>query len=548
MLHLPSTDPPTPLVPRVDQRAAHDAVVSALDAGIRRPLLVAPMAWGKSLLLAMLASTFARRGQRTLILAHRRELLQQNSGTLRRFDPAADVGLCSASLQHDNTSAQIVVGGTATIYRRLHRLGHIDVVLLDEAHRITIGSATMLVRILAGLGNPPLIGLTATPFRGDGVSLIESGLFETIAHEVTISDALAVGRLCPLVSKSPRVGRIDTSGVSVVGGEFNSAQLERAAMAGDTTRLAVARTVEVARAENRKSWIIFSSGVAHAEAIGAELNRHGISNAVVVGTTAGDERGDVIERFRAGQITALINCNVFTEGFDATCIDLVAFMRATCSPVLWIQGSGRGMRLHPGKVDCRLLDFGNNIQRHGPVDAPALRRSGERHDEARAAARFRVCPQCDEANRPDAMVCACCGFMLVTPRPAPRIEAVESDLAALGGHQPGTLATVHGWAGRVHTKVGSPPSFRLDLRTSEGLVCQFMAFSHPSSGARWHAAQAWKTLSRHPHLPPPASADEAVQRFQRGELRQPALVQLRRDAQWWRIEAYRFPAEAGVAA
>jgi DNA repair protein RadD len=505
------------------------------------------MAFGKSLIAAMLAATLAARGWRVLILAHRRELLEQNGGTLRRYDPSLDVGLCSASLAHDNTTADIVVGGTATIYRRLHRLGRVDVILLDEAHRLGPGATTMLARIRERLGDPPIVGLTATPFRGDGVSLVEAGIFEAIVHEVTITDALAAGRLCRLLTKTPKAGRIDTSRVQVAGGEFIASQLERAAMAGDTTRVAIARTVAIARAEGRASWIIFSSGVAHAEAIGTELDRHGISNAVVVGTTDGDERSDAIERFRAGEITALVSVNVFVEGFDCTRVDLVCFARATCSPVLWVQGAGRGMRLHSGKTDCRLVDFGGNLARHGPIDGVVLRQAGERHDEARGRSRFRICPQCDEANRPDATVCAACGFVLVKPRP-PKIEVRESDLPALGGGHAPLWATVHGWSGRAHQKPGGAPSFRLDYRTSEGWISSFLSFSHPNGGARWHAGRAWRALSKHPYLTPPLSATDALRRFGEGELRCPARVQIRRDGSWWRIENYQFSTEAEAAA
>src|SRR5215469_2421414 len=110
-----------PLRPRPDQVEAHDAVISALDAGVRRPLAIEPMAWGKSVLLAMLVATLSARGARVLCLAHRKELLEQNCSVLRRLDPNVDVGLCAANLREDNTSARVVIGSTATIYRRLSR-------------------------------------------------------------------------------------------------------------------------------------------------------------------------------------------------------------------------------------------------------------------------------------------------------------------------------------------------------------------------------------------------------------------------------------------
>jgi DNA repair protein RadD len=533
------------LIPRPDQQAAHDAVVSALAAGIRRPLAIEPMAWGKSVLLAMLVATLSRRGLRVLCLAHRKELLEQNLGVLRRLNPSIDVGLCAANLKSDNTSAQVVIGSTATIYRRLARIGPVDVALLDEAHLLGPGSSTMLARIREALGDPPLVGVTATGFRTDSASLIEAGIFDTVVHETTITDALTVGLLCPLVTKAPRKGRIDLSNVPIVAGEFHAGALEAAAMAGDVTAQAVARTMEVARVEDRRSWLIFASGVAHAHQIGDELRRYGVTHAVITGETDIDSRTDAIARFRAGSLTALVNCNVLTTGFDATRIDLVAFMRATCSPVLWVQSAGRGMRIHPGKADCRMLDFGANIFRHGPIDNVRLRKASERHDANRAAARTRVCPHCEEVNAAHALTCSACGLNLVKARDA-KLDVVESALEVIGGatQQPGTWARVHSMHGMVHHKMGSPPSFRLSYRTDAGFVSEFLPLQHPSSGARWHAGNKWKQLSRARQTAPPLSAQEADARFRSGELRRPARVLVERDGQWLRIKATDFAIEA----
>jgi len=536
------------LTPRPDQIEAHDAIIAALDAGIRRPLAIEPMAWGKSILLALLVATLSARGLRVLCLAHRKELLEQNSGVLRRLAPDIDVGLCAANLNSDRTDARVVIGSTPSVYRRTHRIGRVDVILLDEAHLLGPGGSSMLTCIREALGNPPLLGVTATGYRTDSADLVDAGIFDAVVHQTTLQDALADGLLCPLITKTPRAGRIDLSNVPIVAGEFHAGALEAAAMAGDITAQAVERTVAVAREEGRRSWLIFASGVAHAEQIGDELHRQGITHAVITGATDNDIRADAIARFRAGEITALVNCNVLTTGFDATNIDLVAFMRATCSPVLWVQSAGRGMRIQPGKADCRMLDFGNNILRHGPIDNVRLRPSGERHDARAAAARTRICPACEEVNVADAMVCAACGERLVAVRAA-KIDAVEAALDAIGGTQPqpGNWSRVTGMYGRVHYKPGAPPSFRLNFRTEAGWVSDFMPIEHPSPGARWHAANKWLGLSRYGRAyPPPLTAEEAEQRFRHGELRRPTRVLVERNGQWLRVKTAEFAEEAAA--
>lgn len=525
------------LTPRPDQIEAHNAVVAALDAGICRPLVIAPMAWGKSVLLAMLAVTLSRRGRRILCLGHRKELLEQNLRALRRLDAAVDVGLCAANLNSDNISARVVVGSTATVYRRLARVGHVDNVLLDEAHLLSTGTSTMLARIREALGDPPLVGVTATGFRTDRADLVEAGIFDCVVHETTIADALAAGLLCPLVTKAPKAGRIDLAGVPIVAGEFHAASLEAAAMAGNVTAQAVARTVEVARAEDRRSWLLFASGVAHAHQIAYELERHGVSHAVITGATPTGVRDEAVAAFRAGALTALCNCNVLTTGFDASGIDLIGFMRATCSPVLWVQSVGRGMRVDPGKIDCRLLDFGSNILQHGPINNVTLRSTGARHAANRGAAKVRTCTQCDEINAAGAFVCSGCGAPLGHIHDE-RLEPVESDLDVIGGvHTPDTWRRVLSMNGGVHLKPGAPPSFRLTFCTDVGRISEFLPLEHPSTGARWHASNRWRRLSRQQYLPAPVSAQEAAARFEGGELRQPTRVLVEREDGWLRIKA-----------
>ena len=105
-------------------------------------------------------------------------------------------------------------------------------------------------------------------------------------------------------------------------------------------------------------------------------------------------------------------------------------MRPTVSPVLWTQAAGRGMRTWPGKADCRLLDFGGNILRHGPINAIKLRPQGARHDAQAAADRVRICPRCDEINEITTAVCTSCGMVLIKPRVS-MITTIESTAPAI---------------------------------------------------------------------------------------------------------------------
>ena len=407
--------------------------------------------------------------------------------------------------------------------------------LLDEAHLLGPGSTSMLGTILKSLGDPPLIGFTATPYRTDSGSLISAELFDEIVWRMGVIEAIDAGLLVPLVTKSPKAGRIDTSCVPIERGEFQQRPLEQAALAGNVTRDAVVRTLQVAAEENRQSLLFFAIGVAHCAAISAVLREQDINHAVITGETPTEDRADAIARFRAGELRALVNCNVLTTGFDARNIDLIAFMRPTVSPVLWTQAAGRGMRTWPGKADCRLLDFGGNILRHGPINAIRLRPQGARHDAQAAADRVRICPRCDEINEITAAVCTSCGMVLIKPRVS-AIEAVESTAPAIddAAERP-RWVRVHSMRGGIHEKPGRPPSFRLRYSTEEGWVSEFLSLEHEKPGARWYAGKAWTRLSRTPGAPPPASARDAYRRFIGGELREPQRLRIERDGQWWRV-------------
>jgi DNA repair protein RadD len=198
------------------------------------------------------------------------------------------------------------------------------------------------------------------------------------------------------------------------------------------------------------------------------------------------------------------------------------------------------MRVHPGKAECRVLDFGGNIFRHGPINDITLRKAGERHEAERAAARIRICSRCEEVNAVAAIVCSCCGTRLVKSNDE-KLDAVESALEVIGGDKQ-NRARVLGMQGHVHHKPASPPSFRLIYHTDCGLVSDFLAFQHPRLGARWYAGNKWRQLSGAPQLPPPVSAQEAEARFRLGELRQPVRVLVERDGEWWRIKAAEFAA------
>jgi DNA repair protein RadD len=157
---------------------------------------------------------------------------------------------------------------------------------------------------------------------------------------------------------------LDVSGVEKRGGEFVQRSLQEAVDTDDKNRRIVDELVRCG--ESRRSWLVFCSGVDHAFHIRDLIAAHGIRAATVVGDTPAEERAELFAQFKAGELRALTGMNVFTTGFNAPNVDLVAMLRPTMSPGLVVQMCGRGTRLCAGKESCTVLDFAGNIRRHGP--------------------------------------------------------------------------------------------------------------------------------------------------------------------------------------
>src|SRR5690606_4065493 len=112
------------------------------------------------------------------------------------------------------------------------------------------------------------------------------------------------------------------------------------------------------------------------------MRRRGVTAEMVEGNMPSAERTRVIEAYKAGKIRCLTNVNVLSIGFDYPAIDLIALMRPTKSPALYIQQCGRGLRLSPGKESCLILDFANVVRSLGPIDDVQIKKPGKGDGEA----------------------------------------------------------------------------------------------------------------------------------------------------------------------
>ncbi|QDV85533.1 DEAD/DEAH box helicase [Stieleria magnilauensis] len=522
---------------RAYQQAAVDAVYHHLRERDDNPVAVLPTGAGKSLVLAKIASdAVGQWGGRVLILAHVKELLEQNADKVRRLCPDIKVGLYSAGLKKRDTNTPVLVAGIQSIYKRACDLDPFDLIIVDEAHLISKKGDGMYRQFLADCKviNPHVrvIGLTATPFRLDsGMICSPDHFLNRVCFEIGIKELIRDGYLCPLISKAG-VNRADFSGVHMRAGEFVNEEVEQ--LAGDAALVSAACAEIVELTADRRAVLIFATSVAHGQQIVETLRRnHGIECGFVTGQTPAAERDEILARFRGdpgndlfGQepLRYLCNVNVLTTGFDAPRVDCVVMLRPTMSPGLLYQCVGRGFRLHADKQNCLVLDFGGNIERHGPIDQIKPKEKQSRSGQLPPAKECEKCHAlvaCGYANCPE------CG----QPFPPPDRESHEaqaSEAGVLSGEVTDTDYDVHDVVYRVHRKReaedDAPRCLRVDYMIGlDHWQSEFICIEH-SGFARRKAETWWRQRCLDPC---PDDAGEALELADAGLLAAPESITVR---------------------
>lgn len=459
------------------QRSAIDSLYLWFQGQKGNPLLVLPTGSGKSVIIGAFVQEVVERwpDQRVLMLTHVKELIEQNAGKLAALWPEAPMGIYSASLKRRDTWDSIIFAGIQSVHKKAMRLGHFDLILIDECHLVNVQGNGMYRNFLADAlrinPNVKIIGLTATPFRtGSGdITAGNDPIFHGTAYEISILDLLARGHLAPLISKRMAT-EIDTSQLHIRQGEFVQREVEALVDRDEVTQGALGEIQ--AYGGDRNAWLIFCTGVEHAEHVRQALQARGISAACVTGKTPTAERDQIIRDYKAGVLRAVTNCDVLTTGFDAPATDLLAFLRPTHSPGLYVQMMGRGMRTAPDKKNCLVLDFAGNVMRHGPVDqvrawVPKKREKGE--------APVKTCDGCQTIVPAQTRVCPECGYEFPWEE-APPHETTASDASILSTDIDSTehwqSYPVTGVSYYRHEKAGKQASVRVEYWSGLSVVAK----------------------------------------------------------------------------
>ncbi len=469
------------LEPRPYQAEALDALDDHMRTKDTNPCVVIPTGGGKSILIAWAIQRWKCDYPpfRVCILAHRKELVQQNAQELIDLWPAGDIGIYSAGLRKRNIDCSITYASIDSVYDKWGHFPPFDCLLIDEAHRIPARGEGKYRQFIKGCRSQNsklrIVGFTATPFRmGCGMICHRDHILHEVCYDANVGDLIRDGFLCKLRSK---IGDIQPDMENVKrnsGGDYVINSLAKAVDIPQVVQKAVRSAMTIIHTEQRKSIVFFCVDVKHCHDVSMELRRYGIEAPCVTGKTPTAERDRIAEQFKQGYFRAICNVNVYTEGFNAKRVDCVVLLRPTLSAGLYVQMVGRGLRLHPSKTDCLVLDYGRCIETHGPIDCIE-------DEEVKMA----TCENCGDVFSRAVRTCPNCGWE-IPKQEVERMEAEEREKQlhttqaanrAILGTEPEELP-VDGVTVHRHRKAGKPDSIRVQYRCGMSTIREWVCLDH----------------------------------------------------------------------
>ena len=355
-------------------------------------LTVLPTGLGKTVLFADVIRRMHERGARAMVLAHREELITQAADKIRRvtgLEAQIEMGDYHVSGMFGEMPPVVVstvqthcAGGDGA--GRMSKFDPQDfgLLVIDEAHHATAGTYRRCIDWYRQNADCKVLGVTATPDRADEAALGQ--VFESVAYEYGVLDAINNGWLVPIEQQMVTVGTLDFSGVKTTAGDLNQGDLAEVMEDERNLQGVAAPTVEIC---GERRAIVFAASVEQAERLCEIINRYRPDKARwICGKTDKEDRRKILADFKAGRVQFVVNVGVLTEGFDDAGVEVVVMARPTKSRALYAQMAGRGTRpaediagklgdiptaaercaliRESRKPSCLIVDFVGNAGRH----------------------------------------------------------------------------------------------------------------------------------------------------------------------------------------
>lgn len=376
------------------ERAINDLRAS-YQRGHRAPCLVLPTGGGKTVIASAIIRSAVERGKRVLFNAHRTELIGQS---VRKLAAAGvtDVRVIQAAKDLGSKTAPVSVASVPTLTSWEGRMPEADLCVFDEAHHVVAKTWKVIADNYA---ESLLLGMTATPQRSDGSPL--GDVFDDLVIGTTMPELVSLNHLVPCRIWAPPVGVLENG------------------------ELAVSPLQAYQEHGNGETAVIFCVSKKHAHTVADEMNAADIPCGVVHGSLASKERAETLSRLQRGELKAVANVYVLTEGWDEPCVSICILARKPQHPGTYLQMIGRVLRPHPGKEFARLLDITGASLEHGP---PEMERKytldGKGISKVERDA-IRQCLSCGAVFLAGPDACPSCGVELPKrPRKEPKVLGV----------------------------------------------------------------------------------------------------------------------------
>jgi len=412
------------------QQFGVDKIRQSYIDGMKSPLFVLATGGGKTVIFCHIAHQTSLRGKRVLILVHRVELLRQTSKSLTKS--GVKHGLINPKYTPD-LFASVQVASVQTLVRRLDRIETPDLIIIDEAHHANAGSWK---KIIEAYPNAKILGVTATPCRGDGrgLGINAGGVFDALIEGPSIGELIDENHLVAPIVYAP-LKQIDLSDVKIVRGDYDTTQISTIVDKPKITGDAVQHYMKLCPGAPA---VAFCVSVKHAENVAEEFRLKGYRAYSVNGEMDDDIRTRILDGLGNGTVDVVTSCDLISEGTDIPAIGCAILLRPTNSTGLYLQQVGRALRTSNGKEHAIILDHVGNVLNHGMPDAvrewtlegKKKRRKKALDDEENI--RVQQCQECFMVHEP-APKCPSCGFIAPVRESIP--DKVDGELTKITSEQ-----------------------------------------------------------------------------------------------------------------